>query len=130
MSVSERNEFLALCEGKKFEVFDNRRVLESYCQNDVNVLWEACRELRHDFIQIGNIDVFLESITIASACNNVLLKRFLKPNTIGLIPPGGYSGSFNYSNKAMMWLVYRKQSIAQHCTLETDASTDDLNFHT
>ena len=60
MSASERNDFLAWYEGQKFDVFDNRRVLESYCQNDVSVLREACRVLRQEFIQIVNIDVFLE----------------------------------------------------------------------
>ncbi len=60
-------------------------------------------------MQIGNIGVFLETITIASAENKVLRKQFLKPNTIGLIPTGGYSGNVNYS-KALMWLVYREQT--------------------
>jgi len=40
-------------------------------------------------MEIGNIEVFIESITIASACNKVLRKRFLQPDTIGLIPTGG-----------------------------------------
>ena len=53
-----------------------------------------------------NIDEFLESVNIASACNKVMGKRFLKPNTLGLIPSGGYSGNINYSNKTIMWLVY------------------------
>ena len=61
------------------------------------------------FLQVGNIDVFHESVTIASACNKVLRRLFLKPDTIGLIPTGGYSGNVNYSKKAMMWLVYREQ---------------------
>ena len=43
MSASERSEFLAWYEGQKVEVFDNRRVLESYCQDDVNMLREACQ---------------------------------------------------------------------------------------
>ena len=115
MSASERNEFLAWYEGQKVEVFDNRRVLESYCQDNVNVLREACRVSRQEFIQIGNIGVFLQSVTIASACNKVLRKRFLKSNTIGLIPPGGYTGNVNYSNKAIMWLVYREQT--DGCTI-------------
>jgi hypothetical protein len=60
-------------------------------------------------MQIGNIDVFMESLTIASACNRLLRKRFLKCNTIGLIPSGGYTNKVNYSNKAIMWLVCREQ---------------------
>jgi len=42
-------------------------------------------------------------------------KRFLKPNTIGLIPPGGYTGNVNYSNKAIMWLLYREHT--DGCTI-------------
>ena len=42
-------------------------------------------------------------------------KLFLKPNTNGLIPTGGYTGNFNYSNKAMIWLIYREQT--DGCTI-------------
>jgi len=38
----------------------------------------------------------------------MLRKRFLKPDTIGLIPTGGYGGKINYSRKALIWLVYRE----------------------
>ena len=54
-------------------------------------------------MDVGNVDIFLESYTIASACMKVLRKRFLKPETVGLIPiGGGYSGNQNYSAKALM----------------------------
>jgi len=75
---------------------------------------EACQILRREFPYIDNIDLFLEPITIASACNKVFCKRLLKPDTIGLIPSGGYSGNVNYSNKAMMWLVYRERTDGSH----------------
>ena len=48
-------------------------MLESYCQNDVTVLRELCRVFRHEFMQIGNIEVFVESKTIALACNKLHL---------------------------------------------------------
>jgi G:T-mismatch repair DNA endonuclease (very short patch repair protein) len=64
---------------------------------------------RREFLQIGNIEVFQESITIASACNNVLRKRFLKPYTIGIIPTCGYTGGVKYSTKAIMWLLYKEK---------------------
>jgi len=85
------------------------RVLEDYCQDDVTVLREACIIFRRDFIEIGNIEVFLEALTIASACNKVLRKTFLKPDTIGLISSGGYSCNQNYSKKALMWLLHMEQ---------------------
>jgi len=112
ISGSERRDVLALYEiqEKKCAVFDNRRLLETYCQDEVTVLRQACRVFRREFIQIGNIEIFLEAITIASACNMVLRKQFLKPDTIGLIPTGGYGGNINYSKKSLMWLVYREKA--------------------
>ena len=73
----------------KKTVFDDKLVLEMYCQDDVTVLRQACQIFRREFMEIGNIEVFLQSFTIATACNKVLRKRFMKPNTIGLIPDGG-----------------------------------------
>ena len=46
----ERREFLAWYESQKSEpIFDNRRALETYCQDDVTVLREACRVFRREF---------------------------------------------------------------------------------
>jgi hypothetical protein len=53
------------------EVFNDRQVLERYCQADATVLREACRTIRKHFLQIGNVEMFLESMTIASACNKL-----------------------------------------------------------
>jgi len=69
---------------------------------------------RREFIQTGHIDVFLESISIASACNKVLRKQFLKPDTIGFIPTGGYSCNNRYSKKALMWLVLMEVTDGVH----------------
>ena len=90
-------------------VFDNRRVFEQYCQDDVTVLRQACQIFRRDFIEIGNVDGFLEPCTIASACNKLLSKRFLKSETIGLICAGGYSCNQNYSKNAFMWLLHMEE---------------------
>ena len=108
MSAGERAEFLAWYDTQRSVLFDNRRVLETYCQDEVTVLKQACRVIRREFLQVGNIDVFDRSVTIASVCNKVLRQIFLKPDTIGLIPTGGYSGKVNYSKKVRMWLVYRE----------------------
>ena len=106
MGEGERSEFL---EGYE-PPFDNRRVLEQYCQDDVTVLRQACRVFWREFMQIGNLGVFLESITIASACNKVLRKRFMQPDTIGLIPTAVYTFKKNYSKKAMMWLLHIEET--------------------
>ena len=65
---------------------------------------------RRELMQTGHIDVFVVSITIASACNKVLRKRFLKPDTIGLIPTGGYTFNNRYSKKALMWLLQMEET--------------------
>ena len=110
MSHSERSEFMTWYESQKDAVFYNRRILEQYCQDDVTVLRQACQICRREFIEIGNIEVFLESFIIASAFNKVLRKRFLKPDTIGLISAGGCSCNNNYSKKALMWLLHVEQT--------------------
>jgi hypothetical protein len=74
MSAGERTEFLASYEEQKSEVFDNRCVLESYCQDDDTVLRQACRVFKGEFKRIGNIDLFQESVIMASASNKVLRK--------------------------------------------------------
>jgi len=59
MGKSERKEFLAWYDTQKDKVFDNRHVFVQYCQDDVTVLRQACQIFRRDFIEIGNVDVFL-----------------------------------------------------------------------
>jgi len=106
-------------ESQKSELFHNRRVLEKYCQDDVTVLRQACRGFRREFMQIGNIDVIIESITIASACKKLLRKRFLQPDTIGLIPPRGYTWNNNYSKKALVCLLHMEETDGvktMHCS--------------
>jgi len=110
MNEAERKDFLSWYNEQKDIVFDNRRVLEQYCQDDVTVLRQACQIFRRDFIEIGNIEVFLEGVTIVSTCNKVLRKKFLKSETIGLLPPGGYSANNRYSKKALMWLLHMEQT--------------------
>ena len=74
------------------------------------MLRQACIVFRHEFIDFGNVDVFTESVTTASACNKILRKRFLKPNPTGLIQTCGYSCNVNKSKKALMWLVHMERS--------------------
>ena len=75
MSVGERAMFLEWYDSQRSVVFD-KHVLEASCQDDVTVLRQACQVFRRQFLQVGNIDVFQESVTIASACNKVLRKFF------------------------------------------------------
>jgi len=110
MRKVERKEFLVWYESQRSETFDYRHVLESYSQDDVTVLRLVCRVFRREFMQTGHCVDFVESITIASACNKMLRKRFLKPDAIGLIPKGRYSCNNRYSKKARMWLLHMEET--------------------
>ena len=66
-------------------------------------------------MDVGKVDIFLESCTIASACTKVLRKRFLKPETVDLIPTGGYSCNQNYRKKALMRILHMEQTYG--CTI-------------
>ena len=61
------------------DVFDNQLMVERYCQAHMTALGKACRTFHGHFLQIGIVDVFLESLTIASACNRVLRKSSFGP---------------------------------------------------
>ena len=75
MGEEDKSEFLAWYESQKSEEpFSTLGALEKYRQDDVTVLREVCRDFRCEFMHIGSLDVFLESITFASACNKVLRK--------------------------------------------------------
>jgi hypothetical protein len=121
MSSSKRSEFLEWYKDQKSVVFDNRRVFEAYCQDDVSVLRQACQTFRREFIQIGITDVFLEAITIACACNKVLRKRILKLNTITILQRGGYTCNNRCSKKLSCgWCLRKRRTVVKYFTVKTD----------
>ena len=69
MSDDERTELLEWLESQKSVILDNKREQESCCQDYVSVLRKACQVFRREFLRVTNIEVFLEAVTIASACN-------------------------------------------------------------
>nr|CAD7195094.1 unnamed protein product [Timema douglasi] len=58
----------------------------------------------------GSTDVFRESITISSACNRLFRKLFLAPDTLAILPKGGYRCGDRQSVKAIKWLVYLQKT--------------------
>jgi hypothetical protein len=75
MLHSEREEFLAWYEGQGGTIFDNRQVFESYCQDNVTVLRQACQTFQRHFLDLCNIEVFLEAITITSGNFGLTIAR-------------------------------------------------------
>lgn len=67
---------------------------------------KCCMKFRDIFIHETTVDPFEHTITIASACNLVFRKLFLKPNTIGIIPYNGYRSKDIQSVIAIKWLMW------------------------
>jgi len=76
MSEGERRQFLAWYNEQKVKVLENRHVLEQYCQDDVTVLRQACRLFRRKFLEIGNMEVFLEALTTRRRVIRCCVKKF------------------------------------------------------
>lgn len=91
--------------------FDFAKEIVKYCTDDVTILRRACMIFRDMFMTSGRVCPFDESTTIASACFRIYRKNFLKDNTIGIIPAGGYRWAHNQSKKAIAWLVWLEHSL-------------------
>ena len=62
-------------------------------------------KFRVSFLADTGIDAF-RSCTIAGACMHVFRTSHLNDNTIARVPPNGYRGIRNYSNKSKGWIMY------------------------
>ena len=81
MSPADREKFFAWYNDlvRKEHVFDFQAEILRYCQSDVDILRRCCLEFRELFREITDVDRFAQCLTIASACNLVFRKTFLKP---------------------------------------------------
>ena len=108
MSEDEREQFVIWCDELKSKnyIFDFKKEILHYCKSDVTILRLACLAFRQTFIEYGGIYPFTDACTIASSCNKLFRKNYLKTNTIGIIPSGGYRLAYKQSYKAIEWLVF------------------------
>lgn len=109
MKEDAREVFLKWYGEHKDDNFDMQRDLVEYCISDVQILAAACLKFREQLLETGNVCPFTEACTIASCCNKVFRRNFLKPNTIGIIPKGGYRWRDNQSKIAIQWLVWEER---------------------
>ena len=99
--VDQMHESEKECKTVTKQVFDNRSVLERKYSDDLTVLRKAWTF--RTFLLIGNVDVILEIMTIASTCKSVP-KNFLEPDRIGIIPIGDYTDN-RKQQKAIAWVM-------------------------
>ncbi|CAG2245162.1 unnamed protein product [Mytilus edulis] len=121
MKVDDREIFLEWYAANAHKKFDFKLELLKYCQSDVDILRRCCLKFRRLFMAMttidsnkDGIDPFEKCITIASACNLVFRKNFLRPETIGIIPAQGYNPEEKHSIKALKWLRYVSKSKGIH----------------
>ncbi|XP_063913325.1 uncharacterized protein LOC135129984 [Zophobas morio] len=113
MKKNERRDFM---DWHRRQVADNyvftmKNEIIKYCVSDVDILRRGCLKFRECFTESCNVDPLLECITIASSCNLVFRRNFLKPNTIGIIPTGGYRGRDRHSKIAIAWLLWQEYTL-------------------
>jgi G:T-mismatch repair DNA endonuclease (very short patch repair protein) len=84
--------------------------------DDVNVLRQACCAFRNLFLKLVKIDPFRQAITISSICNKVFRTMFLKPDSVDIIPRGGYRMRDRQSVEVLQRLAYigRTRNDATH----------------
>jgi len=110
--------------GKHLE-FNYVRELKSYCSSDVTLLRLGCLHLRTFFLQF-DVDPLRECCTIANACNKVFRRTLLRPNTIGIIPAGGYRAADKQSLIALEWLHWKENETGE--AIETAATGREVRI--
>ena len=109
-SSKKKAEFDSWYESVKNEVFDFQEQFLTYCWGDVKLLSEGCLAFRKILLEKTGVDPFRTTITIASLCHYIFRKKFLKPESIGIIPDNGYHPEDKASVKSLMWLKYLSES--------------------
>ena len=93
-------------------VFDFRQEILKYCRSDVDILAECCKLYREMFMQVTDttnddtgLDPFDSATTIAAYCMQVYRTKFLKKDTIALLPQH-QELKRKQSHEALQWLSY------------------------
>ncbi len=110
MKPDKRDAFYTWYSQQSGKVFNLEEELLRYCQSDVYVLASCCLRYEEILFEIAGVKPFNVAVTLPAACMHVFNKHHLKPETIALIPPGGYNRREIQSNMALRWLMYISES--------------------
>ena len=111
MKADKRDSFYAWYAKQLGKEFDFQKEILDYCRSDVDILMKCCLEFEDLFFQETGVKPFDVAITIASACMHVFRRNYLKPQTIALVPHGGYRRQENQSGQALRWLKWISKSL-------------------
>ncbi|XP_026288119.2 uncharacterized protein LOC113213310 [Frankliniella occidentalis] len=102
-------------------VFNFRRELIEYCISDVTILRQSCQAFRKLFKEVAGFDCMFNCLTLSAACMAAFRRNFLKKDTIGIVPPGGYHGRGKQSDMALKWLDHEAHKLGRKIkTIHTD----------
>ena len=128
-SEEERDALLAWheeCISQKL-TFDFQKEILEYCKNDVLILTEALIRFSNLIEeQTGGIQCFLQTSTIASCAMECFRSRYLKENTIPIIPPLGFQHRDQQSKTAKQWLKYMEYK--NNVKLQTAENGGEVQF--
>jgi hypothetical protein len=110
MKTDKRSAFYSWYVKQLGKEFDFQKEILEYCRSDVDILMKCCLKFEELFYQENNVKPFDVAVTIASACMHVFRKNYLKPQSIGLVPHGGYRRRENQSDQALRWLKWLSES--------------------
>jgi hypothetical protein len=107
MAKKEKKAFEAWYEVHKNDSFDLCHELREYCCNDSLILLYALISFRDTFNALADgADIFSLSCTITSACLRLFRHKFLKKNTLAIVPNHGYLSGRMQSSKALSYLKW------------------------
>ncbi|XP_024117194.2 uncharacterized protein LOC112138787 [Oryzias melastigma] len=106
MSDDQQREFQKWYAEASKSVFHFEKEARLYCENDVEILAEACVRFRSQYVKDCNVDPF-SSVTIASACMKVFRTNFLKPKSLAIPPADHYRRqNKSFSQASIQWLEF------------------------
>ena len=112
MKPPEREAFYKWYKGQKDAGadFDLQRDIVKYCEMDVLILMQAGMKFRRLVLDQFDLDPFVSATTIASTCMTIFRKCFLDPETIAIVPHGGYRKNDQQSIIAIKWLKWLSET--------------------
>ena len=118
MKCEKFDKFKKWYEENKASPFCLKDQLEEYCANDTLILLKALIAMRKILLGITHgYDVLPRSVSIAGIAMSVYKRCFVKDNTIGIIPEGGYEKFDKSSDKAiklMSWISKTRNINVKH----------------
>jgi hypothetical protein len=108
MTVERKKEFDIWYDDrlKNNSKFDYYVELSSYCSQDVRILRLAAIKFRNLIIDMGSVDPYEDCLTLAHVCSEIYKRKFLRSETIAIIPHFGFKSKKNFSIKSIKYFEY------------------------